>query len=132
MPVAKTASPTVVPTAPYAWPRNVRPSSRTSTASPLTVPSFPATLAPLLARSSLRCSLAAGSPGRLAVEHRRLTSQERVDDATGQLPAGVGAVAAAAGQPGRVDHGAHARVQQQQVRRLPGGQRPPVRAEPAD
>ena len=50
---------------------------------------------------------------RLSVEHRRDAPQERRDHPAGQLPAGVGAVAAAAGQRRRVDGGPGRGVQQQ-------------------
>jgi hypothetical protein len=55
-----------------------------------------------------------------------------VDHPAGQFPAGVGAVAAAAGQGGRVDDGPGGGVEQQQVGRLTGSERAAVTGQPAD
>src|SRR3954447_11969974 len=97
MPVLNTASPKVSPVAPYASPRNARPSSSTSSAAPRLIARHPPStsdgLRPLSDRfraekwsSAVRSGGGAGPGGAggscgFPVEHGRTAAQERGDDA---------------------------------------------------
>src|SRR6476660_926431 len=100
MPVENTASPNVSPTAPKASPRNVRPSSRTSSASRWRVigrlRTRRATFRPRHAGVSGPEGHRSGGGGscELAVEDGGLAAQEGRDDGPGQLATGERGVAA--------------------------------------
>src|SRR5512132_1443394 len=98
MPVAKTASPTVSPIAPYASPWNARPSSSTRTA--------------LI--EHLRTAHARRSR-RLPVDDGWVAPEEGRDDPGRQLPAGERGVPAPASQGRWIDGPAGGRVDQRQV-----------------
>src|SRR5918994_40077 len=102
MPVANTASPTVSPTAPYASPRNVRPSSSTRRAGAVTthIVRLRPRSAPRAPKGPCDAHSPVASQERLAVEDGRLTAQEGRHHPGRQLPAGVRGVPAAAGGRG--------------------------------